>query len=717
MDVVNWDLGNLDQDPEWRGAIDHFDGRWLRGWAVSARAPLEPVRLDIRLIGVALPVMWCDFARDDISCHFPQPLLAGFSIDLSRLTPDLATALLQGLAAHETDLKIGGLLEIRVGGSALRLPFSPGVAEQVLEVRAFRQMLETVLAEHSAPPDPVVDIPPEPVLPVWPARLEVIAFLDPYLRPAGLPHTRPPTGREAAPAATGWTQIAATRALFPGHDQPRLPGTEPGFYDPRAGAALGGQIALARAHGLTGFCYPLASGASGQALIARHLGLPSEEGGDFGLCLQLQLHPDDAADPVALLRAALPHLAAPAYIRLAGAALLLIDGLEHLPSPAETLAQWRAIAREAGIPALHLCLLERGALCDPRPLGCDSSCQPLPAAPALPLLQSSALHTTALSTTAGPGGIRGDYAGLVAAEIARPAAGHLRLGCALPGFDDSPLQGAGATIWQGASPALFAAWVGHLADLAQQSPAAGRAIFINAWNGWAGGAYLEPDQQLGPTRLVALRDALAMDDEYDLDPMGLDTEPVIASPDLPRQLAGLARANAALTGLLRRRALPGAVSAEAATGRPADHGTFVPAPPDLLRVAPHPGARARIERVNGLPPPDGLLPLTRSGGIAIDGWALLPGTDPFPALLSLLGDQGRRHVALLRQALPRPDLAQAPDLADHSAPVPAAPWGFSFRGPLGGLPAGRYRIELLRPDRQDPGLAHAAETGCLLLIG
>ncbi|WP_192931312.1 glycoside hydrolase family 99-like domain-containing protein [Gemmobacter serpentinus] len=697
MSVVNWDLHNLDQGPEWRGAIDHFDGRWLRGWAVSARAPGQDVQLDIRLYGVDLPAMSCDIAREDIARLFPHPVRAGFDIDLGLLPAGIASLLLAHLHAAAPVSQIDAVLEVRVGGSGLRLPFSPGVADGSLASAQLRPMLEEILAK--APPAPptvtgisATGIPPAEIAGTdipgaggildHAARLEVIAFYDPALRPAGY------AAGSFAEEGADWLRIAASRALYPGHDQPHLPGRDPGFYDPRDGSALRGQIAQARTHGLTGFCYPAGPGGAGQALIAQHL----EQGDDFGFCLHLQIEARDVADPAALFRDSLPRLAAPAYIRLAGAPLLLVSGLELLPDPAGALASWRAIARHDGITRLHLCLVERAEARDPRVFGCDSSCQPLPEAPALQL-----------PAPAGRAGVTGDYAGLVAGEIARPSAGHLRLGCALPGHDDSPLRGAEATIWQGASPALFAAWTGHLADLARQGPAEGRAIFINAWNGWAGGSYLEPDQQLGTARLVALRDALAMDAEPDPDEIEMDPAPARADMDLPRQLVGLARANAALTGLLRRQ------GAQDSPGP--DHGGFVAAPPELMRVTPHPAGRAQIEQLNGLPPQDGLLPLARAGGIALTGWFLLPGTDPFPALISLQDDQGRRHVALLRHAQPRPDLAQGQALAGQTAS------GFSFRGGLGGLPAGRYRIELLRPDARDPGLAHAAGTGCLLLIG
>jgi lipopolysaccharide biosynthesis protein len=51
-----------------------------------------------------------------------------------------------------------------------------------------------------------------------------------------------------------WTVVARSRPLFPGHVQPHLPG-ELGFCDIRLPETRELQARLARAHGISGFCY------------------------------------------------------------------------------------------------------------------------------------------------------------------------------------------------------------------------------------------------------------------------------------------------------------------------------------------------------------------------------------------------------------------------------------------------------------------------------
>jgi lipopolysaccharide biosynthesis protein len=53
---------------------------------------------------------------------------------------------------------------------------------------------------------------------------------------------------------TEWHNVARARALFPGHNQPRIPGRF-GFYDLRCVDTLSAQIDYAREIGIAGFCF------------------------------------------------------------------------------------------------------------------------------------------------------------------------------------------------------------------------------------------------------------------------------------------------------------------------------------------------------------------------------------------------------------------------------------------------------------------------------
>ncbi|MCR5235803.1 MAG: glycoside hydrolase family 99-like domain-containing protein [Lachnospiraceae bacterium] len=76
---------------------------------------------------------------------------------------------------------------------------------------------------------------------------------------------------------------------------------------------------------------------------------------------------------------------------------------------------------------------------------------------------------------------------------------------ALTGFDDSPRRGRKGNVFLGFSPEKFER---YLTSLLKKSEEEGKElIFINAWNEWGEGMYLEPDQKNGYNMLEAVRNA------------------------------------------------------------------------------------------------------------------------------------------------------------------------------------------------------------------
>lgn len=65
-----------------------------------------------------------------------------------------------------------------------------------------------------------------------------------------------------------------------------------------------------------------------------------------------------------------------------------------------------------------------------------------------------------------------------------------------------------ATIFKGASPERFEYWFTRLVKSMPQRNLPENLIFINAWNEWAEGAYLEPDEKYGFRYLEAVKSAL-----------------------------------------------------------------------------------------------------------------------------------------------------------------------------------------------------------------
>ena len=78
--------------------------------------------------------------------------------------------------------------------------------------------------------------------------MEVLALYLPQYHPI------PENDRWWGTGFTEWTNVTRARPLFHGHVQPHLP-ADLGFTDLRVPETREAQADLARAHGITGFCY------------------------------------------------------------------------------------------------------------------------------------------------------------------------------------------------------------------------------------------------------------------------------------------------------------------------------------------------------------------------------------------------------------------------------------------------------------------------------
>jgi lipopolysaccharide biosynthesis protein len=67
--------------------------------------------------------------------------------------------------------------------------------------------------------------------------------------------------------------------------------------------------------------------------------------------------------------------------------------------------------------------------------------------------------------------------------------------CAFVDWDNTPRRGVNATVIDGASPEKFGKYFKDLTSNVKSN--GGEIVFINAWNEWAEGAYLEPDERHG----------------------------------------------------------------------------------------------------------------------------------------------------------------------------------------------------------------------------
>jgi hypothetical protein len=345
-------------------------------------------------------------------------------------------------------------------------------------------------------------------------EVKVLAFYLPQFHPI------PENDRWWGKGFTEWTRVTRARPQFAGHYQPHLP-ERLGFYDLRLPEARAGQAALARGHGIHGFCYyyywfgtktlldrPLAEMlAGGEPDLPFCLCWANEnwtrrwDGAERELLIEQRYGPElDAA----LIEDLMPMFRDRRYLRVRGAPVLLVYRPGSIPEPLATTARWRRAARERGLPDLHLVAALTFGVQDPRPLGFDAAVEFPPHGENLPENECAVDGIDPAF-----GGVVVDFQAVVRRRLELPPPPFRLYRTAMAGWDNTPRLGRRATVFQGASPAAYEEWLRALVTAARLGHPEHRLIFVNAWNEWAEGAHLEPDERFGTGYLEATRRALA----------------------------------------------------------------------------------------------------------------------------------------------------------------------------------------------------------------
>ena len=319
---------------------------------------------------------------------------------------------------------------------------------------------------------------------------------------------------------TEWTNVAEARPSFEGHYQPQVP-ADLGFYDLRLTEVLESQASLARSYGIYGFCFYY-YWFNGRRLLDLPLEQMLRTGRPnipFCICWanenwtrswdgsenEILIRQDYSGDACTrFIREIIPMLRRPEYIKVDGAPVLLVYRVNLLPNAAVIARMWREICRDEGIPDIHLCSVQSFGVDDPRPYGFDAAVE-FPPHTGRALLD----HRSFPGIHADFEGYLEDYPTVVRNQLSAPAAEYIRYRGVMPAWDNTPRRGRRAHILVNSSPEQYESWLCELVKEAMarrdtQQP----LVFINAWNEWAEGAYLEPDKKHGSARLRATLNAL-----------------------------------------------------------------------------------------------------------------------------------------------------------------------------------------------------------------
>ena len=353
-----------------------------------------------------------------------------------------------------------------------------------------------------------VDAPPRAT------QAKAIAFYLPQFHP--IPENDQWWGR----GFTEWTNVSKALPQFLGHDQPKLPG-ELGFYDLRVPQVMQRQVELARLYGVHGFCFHY-YWFSGRRLLERPLADFIASDIDFPFCLCWanenwtrrwdghehdvllgQVYSDDNDE--AFIRDLAPYLRDRRYIRIDGRPLVVVYRPSLLPDCRRTLAHWRDYCRAHGIGEICLAMVQFDVE-DPRVFGFDVAIEfpPHKLASHMP-----SMHAQLEFVNPDYQGYVVDYGAFARRAMQWPAPDYPMFRGVCPGWDNEARKpGKGYTFF-GNTPQVYRAWLESAVAYARRAPVDGESVvFVNAWNEWAEGAYLEPDRRHGYAYLQATREAL-----------------------------------------------------------------------------------------------------------------------------------------------------------------------------------------------------------------
>jgi lipopolysaccharide biosynthesis protein len=326
---------------------------------------------------------------------------------------------------------------------------------------------------------------------------------------------------------TEWTNVAKATPLFPGHYQPRLP-ADLGYYDLRVPEVRQAQAMLAGSHGIEAFCY-YHYWFGGRQLLQR----PFEEvlrtgEPDFPFCLcwanqtwsgiwhgapnkilMEQTYPGPG-DHEAHFAALLPAFRDRRYLRVEGRPLFLVYMPDEVPELEATLAHWRGMATEAGLPGLFLVAVTQQPGRDWTAEGFDGAeyHAHFPRRNWYPWSQPRAKVRRWLDRKLGYP-VRHEYRNVIANYFPERLPRNTVYPCVIPDWDNTARSGKNGVVLCNSTPGLFRGHVRQAIGLIRGFDPERRLLFVKSWNEWAEGNYLEPDAKFGHAYLEALRDELA----------------------------------------------------------------------------------------------------------------------------------------------------------------------------------------------------------------
>lgn len=320
---------------------------------------------------------------------------------------------------------------------------------------------------------------------------------------------------------TEWTNVKPALPQFEGHYQPHVP-DELGYYSLLDSQVQRRQIELAKLYGVSGFCFYYYWFAGTRLLEQPIENYLEDESLDHPFCLcwanenwsrrwdgkdsQILIAQEHSpSDDIAVAEDLSRYVKDRRYIRIDGRPLILVYRPSLLPSAEETAARWRQWFRDQGIGEIYLAYTQSFEAVDPAAYGFDAAIEFPPNNSAPPNIT----HEVNAEGTGFQGTVY-DWSIFPKRASKYRKVGYKLFRSVCPSWDNTARRKGKGTVFLNSTPDAYRQWleVAVAETVKSASSPDEKLIFVNAWNEWAEGAHLEPDQKYGYAWLDATRRAL-----------------------------------------------------------------------------------------------------------------------------------------------------------------------------------------------------------------
>ena len=367
-------------------------------------------------------------------------------------------------------------------------------------------------------------------------KVRIIAYYLPQYHPI------PENDQWWGKGFTEWTNVAKAKPLFRGHYQPRIP-ADLGFYDLRMAETREAQALLAKKAGIEGFCYWHYWFGKGKLLLEKPFQDVLTSGKhDFPFCLAWANHDwttktwdkgkkfkgsslimkvhYSIEDYKVHFHYVLSAFKDERYLKVNGKPIFLIYSPNEIPNLMEFFATWNELALKNGLLGIYFISIAQnilfrdtdGSIRKPDPKNDPGKIYKSLLNKGFDAVNSRGYLRAQLLSKGYISGLfhkidkkifkglfveKYNYKEIVKNMFVEADKLTKVYPTIMPNFDRSPRGGKLATIWYNSKPEIFKKHLNDALNIVSEKDEENRIVFLQSWNEWAEGNYVEPDLLYG----------------------------------------------------------------------------------------------------------------------------------------------------------------------------------------------------------------------------